>query len=92
VVESLKVLLQAHQLFSHVDAQLKLQHDFYSFIYHLSPIDLTTRKYCDNSRLVRLYNLKFGGGFGIQSARWAVILGTTKFKATNDIMTEARPI
>jgi hypothetical protein len=53
MMESLKVLLQAHQLLSHdMDAQSNFQPDFYSFIYQSSPIDITSRKYRDNSRLV----------------------------------------
>jgi hypothetical protein len=71
----LKVLLQAHQLFSH-DAveQSTFQSDIYSAIYYLSFVYLSNRKQCDNSYCVRLYSLELWGCFGVGVAHSAVKL------------------
>jgi hypothetical protein len=62
------MLLQVHQLSSHNAAeQSKFQRDFYSKIYCLSFIYLSTKKDCHDSYCVRLYSLMFGDGFGIWS-------------------------
>jgi hypothetical protein len=64
-------------------ARLKLQLDFYSYIYQSEPIDLTTRKCRDSSYCVRLYNLELCGCFGVRIGRFAVILGSDKDMLAN---------
>ena len=60
VVRSLREVLQAHHLQPRVAAaRLELRLDFYSCIYILKPIDLTTKIYRDNIYLVWLYSLVF---------------------------------
>jgi hypothetical protein len=68
------VLLHAHQLFSHNAAeQSTLQSDICSAIYYIAPLDLSTKKYCDNSYYVRLYNPELQSSFGGWAARFAVV-------------------
>jgi hypothetical protein len=68
-VKSLIVLLQAYQLFSRNAAkQSTLQSNICSAICYVAPLDLSTRKYRDNSYCVRLYSLKLQRCFGVQMA------------------------
>jgi hypothetical protein len=58
-VESLRVLLQAHQLFSHYKAEQSIQQsDIDSTIYCLLPAYPSTNKDRDNSCYMRLHSLK----------------------------------
>lgn len=59
-MRSLREVLQAHHLQPRVAAaRLELHLDFYSYIYILRPIDLTTKIYRDNILCVWLYSLIF---------------------------------
>jgi hypothetical protein len=68
------VLLHMHQLFSHnATKQSTLESNICSAIYFIAPLDLSTRRYRDNSYYVRLYSPKLQSSFGGWAARFAIV-------------------